>query len=191
MDRSFYFYVVKVSKLITLISFCILIGCSRASYEPDDQLSKEAQDNFKWKIIRFAGRSPESLTFQERFYPQYDSHYREQQFLHILEAYYEKDEVTYFMLSRKAPSLFDKRVAIGGVVKFNVSGEISYYEEIYRTWKMNPDTLKRRSGLLFAQMVEGKSLEPYYTKNSNGIEYIEFPDDRTVFDVKERIWKLR
>jgi hypothetical protein len=168
-----------------------LSGCGPVSYSPSDHLSTQQQEDFKWKIIRYIGRSPDGLTPAERFYPQYDSHYLDQKALHALDAWYEKNGTVYFMLSRRAPSLVEKRVATGGVVRFDANNEIEFYEEQFRTWKMVPDTLKKRSMLLFDLMVKGKSLEPYRTINSKGIDYIEFPDERTLFDVKERTWKMR
>lgn len=166
-------------------------ACGPVSYKPGDKLTLEQQEDFKWKIIRYVGRSPDGLTVQERFYPQYDSHYLDQQSVHSLDAWYEKNGSVYFMVSRRAPSLFEKRVATGGVVKFDADKNIKYYEEHFRTWKMVPDTLTKRSMFLFDLMVRGQSLEPYRTLNSNGVDYIEFPDERTVFDVKERTWKTR
>ena len=190
-DRSFYFCRVKKLILICAAAFSLLVGCRPTSYAPNDHLTKEEQEDFKWSIIRYAGRSPEGLTVPERFYPQYDSHYRDQQALHTLDAYFEKDGLIRFMVSRKAPSLTDKRVATGGLVRINSDGQIEYYEEVFRTWKMVPDTLKKRSIFLFDRMVKGQSLEPYYTRNSGGIDYIEFPDDRTWFDIQERVWKMK
>ena len=188
---SFYFCTMKTRLWLLSLIGLFLFGCGEVSYVPSDHLSDTEQDAFKWKIIRYAGRSPEGLTVAERFYPQYDTHYREQQMLHALDAYFEKKGTTYFLLSRKAPSLFEKRVATGGIVRFGTDGAISYYEEVFRTWKMAPDTLNDRGLFLFDKMVKGESLEPYYTKNSSGKEYIEFPDDRTYFDTKERVWKIR
>ena len=188
---SFYFCTMKISDLLPVLIIFFLTGCGKPSYMPADHLSLGAQEEFKWKIIRYAGRAPEGLTVAERFYPQYDTHYREQQKLHALDAYYEKKGTVYFLLSRKAPSLFEKRVAIGGIVRFGSDDTIQQYEEVFRTWKMIPDTLNVRALLLFDKMVKGESLEAYYTKNSKGIEYIEFPDDRTYFDVQQRTWKVR
>jgi hypothetical protein len=51
---------------------------------------------------------------------------------------------------------------------------------------MVPDTLVRRAGLLFDKMVKKESLERYLAKNSNGVDYIEFPDERVVYDKEQR-----
>jgi len=65
------------------------------------------------------------------------------------------------------------------------------YEEVFRTWKLIPDTLKRRSYMLFDKMVAGESLDKFRTKYTAPEEYIEFPDDNTWFDVNAREWKVK
>jgi hypothetical protein len=40
-------------------------------------------------------------------------------------------------------------------------------------------------------MVEGENLKPFETRYSNGVEYIEFPDEQTYFDKTERAWKVK
>jgi hypothetical protein len=97
----------------------------------------------------------------------------------------------YFLVSRRAPSLVDKRVAIGGKFLLGADNTISGYEEIFRTWKMIPDTLAKREMILFDKLVQGEALDSYLTKNSGGVEYIEFPDERTYFDKDARQWKTK
>jgi len=78
-------------------------------------------------------------------------------------------------------------------VKLVVDGDnnITEYEEVFRTWKMVPDTLAKREMILFDKFVKGESLEPYETKNSHGVEYIEFPDESMYFDKGSRQWRWR
>ncbi len=144
-----------------------------------------------WKIIRYVGRAPEGITFEERFYAPYDSVYQEQAKLHKFDAYFIKGNTHYFLVSRRAPSLVDKRVATGGKFMLSDENKITGYEEVFRTWKMVPDTLTKREMILFDDFVKGKSLAPYETKNSNGVEYIEFPDERTYFDKGTMQWKVK
>ena len=143
-----------------------------------------------WKIIRYVGRAPEGLTFEERFYPPYDSVYQEEAKLHMFDAYFIKGNTHYFLISRRAPSLVNKRVATGG--KFILDdNKITEYEEVFRTWKLVPDTLAKREMILFDAFVKGESLTPYETKNSKGVEFIEFPDERTYFDKESKQWKTK
>jgi hypothetical protein len=169
----------------------IVSACStKNNYEVSKHLTPQLQDEMMWKIIRYAGRAPEGLTFEERFYAPYNSIYREQAKLHKFDAYFIKGNTHYFLVSRKAPSLVDKRVATGG--KFVLTDDkITEYEEVFRTWKMVPDTLAKREMILFDQFVRGESLVPYETRNSNGVEYIEFPDEHTYFDKTSKQWKVK
>ena len=149
------------------------------------------QDEIMDKIIRYMAKPPEGISFEERFYKGYDDHYLDQRRIHRLDAYYIDDQTHYFMVSRVAPSLTEKRVAIGGKLMLDGNGKLSYYEEVFRTWKMPPDTLSTRSAFLFDKMVSGEDLTPYYSSHSGNADYIEFPDDRTYFDVEKRMWRTK
>lgn len=182
----------KNSVGIVFILVLIAGACStKNNYQVSSHLTPQQQDEMMWKIIRYVGRAPEGLTFEERFYKAYDSVYQEQAKVHKFDAYFIKDNTHYFLVSRKAPSLIDKRVATGGKFTLGDDNKITGYEEVFRTWKMVPDTLAKREMILFDKFVNGQSLEPYETKNSNGVEYIEFPDERTYFDKTSKQWKTK
>lgn len=168
----------------------IAFSCSN-DYNPSSHLDAKEQDATMNKIIRYMAKAPEGLTMQERFYAAYDSYYQEQKSLHRLDAYFIKDGVNYFLVSRPAPSLTEKRVSTGGRMKFNDAGELTEYEEVFRTWKMPDTVLIKKSLMLFDKMVKDESLEPYLTKNSMPEEYIEFPDEHTYFDKTARSWKQK
>lgn len=167
-----------------------LAGCTK-SYTPADHLSEREQYDLQWKIIRYLGRAPEGLTFDERFYKAYDSHYEKEMGLHRMDALYEKGDKYYFLISRRAPSIHDKRVATGGRLKLDAEGKVAEYEEVFRTWKMSEQDLAKKGMLLFDKMVKGEPLDQYLTKNSWPEEYIEFPDDVNYFDKASRRWLQR
>jgi len=174
-----------------ILSVLIVGACStKNNYQVSTHLTPQQQDEMMWKIIRYVGRAPEGLTFEERFYKPYDSLYQEQAKLHKFDAYYKSGNTHYFLVSRRAPSLVDKRVATGGKFVL-VEDKVTEYEEVFRTWKMVPDTLAKRELFLFDKFVKGESLTPYETRNSHGIEYIEFPDERTYFDKALKQWKTK
>lgn len=168
----------------------VLMSCSKG-YTPSEHLSAKEQDELMWKIIRYLAKPPEGLTKPERFYKGYDPYYQEQQARYRLDSYYMDDNTHYFLVSRIAPSIHEKRVATGGVAKFDENGKLIEYEEVFRTWKMKDADLKVKAGKLFDLMVKGESLEKYQTKFTAPEEYIEFPDDINYFDKSEREWKQR
>lgn len=169
----------------------VLSGCTNgnSTYDPS-ALTESQQKEFIWRIIRYAAKSPEGVAPAERFFSQYDSFYVEQANRYRLDAYLRTGERQYFLISRPAPSLQEKRVATGGFVELDDQG-VKDYREIFRTWKMVPDTLSRRSLILFTKMVEGESLEQYEARYTGKDDYIEFPDDRIWYDTVNRIWALR
>jgi hypothetical protein len=179
-----------MNKLLLLILFALAVSCKSKSYKPTDHLTAKEQDAIMWTIIRYVGRAPEGLTYPERFYKGYDPHYREQQSLHRMDAFFIKGDTCYFLVSRRAPSLIEKRVATGGKLVLADGGTLAYYYEVFRTFKMKDEELKKKSMLLFDRMVKGESLTLFERKRSQE-EYIEFPDEINYYDAQERQWKQR
>lgn len=177
--------------LLAIVS--ILLGsCSgNNDYRPESHLQVVEQDQLMNGVIRYISRSPDGVSPDDRFDPEHDEHYEEQKSAHRLDALFEDDNTYYFLVSRIAPSLTEKRVAIGGKVTMDENMHVQYYEEIFRTWKMEPDTLAKRGLFLFDRMVRGEDLTRYYANKSGNTDYIEFPDDRTYFDTQQRIWRSR
>src|SRR6185436_5172703 len=171
--------------LRTCLLFIFVVGgCqTRSGYEPERYLTTPEQEETMWKIIRYIARPPDGISREERFYKSYDPHYHEQMSFHRLDAYYvDDDKVNYFLITRRAPSLTDKRVATGGYFKADADGNVTDYEEVFRTWKMEPDTLVRRAIFLFDKMVKHEPLEGFYSSNTGQTDFIEFPDAHTFFD---------
>ncbi len=175
-----------------VITTVLMFACDpKTDYQPDTYMDPIEQDKLLNSIIRYVGKLPPKAADSAKFDPRYDGYYQELVSKHRLTHYYvlENGEA-FFMLRRPAPSLQKKFVAIGGRMKFNDADSLIEYEEVFRTWRLVPDTLARRSALLFDKMIKGESLEPFLTKNSPD-EYIEFPDDRTFFDKTSRTWRLK
>ena len=180
------------SGLLICLTLSLAISCRmEKDYNPAAHLSVPQQDQMMDKVIRYMAKSPDGITFEERFYKEHDDHYAEQKSMHRLDGYYIDGETQYFLVSRIAPSLIEKRVAIGGSLELDEKGELISYEEVFRTWKMEPDTLVKRSIFLFDKMVRDEELQPYYSSNSGNTDYIEFPDARTYFDKEKRMWRAK
>jgi hypothetical protein len=176
---------------LTLVLVSVFCHCSRdKKYDPDSQLSPQEKDKIMMTLIRYVAKAPENVNESEKFSDKYDLYYQERASQTKLEQYYVEGKQQYFLISQPAPSLVEKRHATGGKMLFDDTGNLLEYEEVFRTWKLIPDTLKRRSYFLFDKMVKGEPLTSYLTKNSS-IEYIEFPDDNTFYDKTARRWKSK
>jgi hypothetical protein len=169
----------------------MLISCTtKDNYDPNKYLNSLDKDKFVSNVIRYSVKAPEGVNDKMKFDPKYNSYYLDKASRAKLERYYPVNGEIFFLLSQPAPSLTEKRNATGGRAKFSADGNLIQYEEIFRTWKMIPDTLKRRSYLLFDKMVKDESLEPYLTKSA-GDQYIEFPDNKVFYDIENRRWSVR
>jgi hypothetical protein len=176
---------------VFVVIACMVSCTSEKNYDPDKRLEPKEEAAITAAIVRYASKKPENIDDAEKFDAKYDTFYREKASKIRLEQYYPKGEDFYFLISQQAPSLVEKRNATGGRFRLNDTGELIEYEEIFRTWKMVPDTLKKRSYFLFDKMVKGEPLDKWYTKNSGGTDFIEFPDDQTRFDIPSRTWVLK
>lgn len=170
----------------------LAVSCGlKKDYRPESHLSPQEQDKVMMAVIRYVGKAPENVRNEDRFDKKHDGYYQQLAGRHRLDQYFINDDgVHYFLISRAAPSLFEKRVATGGKMKFDADWKLVDYEEVFRTWKMKEEDLAKKGSLLFDTMVTGQSLTPYQIPNTQE-EYIEFPDPRTYYDKPTRTWKTR
>ena len=177
--------------IILFLSASLLVSCrNEEDLRPADQIySKSEIDSITYSLIRYMGKLPGKANHGTKFNSEFDEYYKELAKGHDLVYFYEhpKDGYYYFLFTRIAPSIHVKKVAVGGKLQVN-NGELVYYEEAFRTWKMVVPELTKKMNLIFKDYISGKDLGKYYTKNSGGVEYIEFPDENNYFDTNKRIW---
>lgn len=160
---------------------------------PSDYLSKEQIEAFKYDIVRYSDKLVKNATHETKFDSQFDSIYHLKAKSAELYHYYldKNSNEVYFAIARIAPSLKVKRVVTAGKLIKDQSGKITFYEEAFRTWKMEIPELKSKSKLLFENYIDGNDLSKFYTKNSNGEFFIEFPDDINYYNSDLRKWEIK
>jgi len=157
---------------------------------PENYLSKTEIDSFKYKIIRYIERLPKFATESTKFHAQFDDDYKKSvPDLDLLYYYKNKENTIYFAISKIAPSIKLKKTATVGRLKINEKDSIIFYEEAFRTWKMEPKELEEKTQVLFSKYINNENLTEFYTINSIPEYYIEFPDEFTSFDTLSRSWK--
>jgi hypothetical protein len=182
-----------MKNFVPLIFIClILISCSnnKTDINPSASLSIEEQNDFKYEIIRYTGKIAPKATENTKFNSEFDEYYKNLAQKHDLIAFY-TDKINgydYFMLTRIAPSIHLRKVAIGGKVSKDENGTIIYYEEAFRTYKMPENELREKAEMLFHRYISGQDLEKYHYKNTQPDEYIEFPNEETWYDAEKRQW---
>lgn len=178
--------------IILMLLAGTVVSCSDSNRKnkASESLTPSEADAVKKAIIRFVSKAPDGTSGNEKFDAKYNAYYEENAKRCFLEFYTVKDNYHYFLVTQPAASMVEKRHATGGRFALNDKGEVTEYEEIFRTWKMTPQDLRTKSEIIFNDMVAGESLERYYTKHA-GDKYIEFPDDRTYYDKEARAWKVK
>ncbi len=183
--------------VLTLTLVLVLFGCNTPKVEPEDILvekyleSEESKKEFKALLIRDIGKLPKKANHKTKGDSKFDDHYQDLIHQHHLMFYYpsKNSDTIYFAINRITPSLYGKKVAIGGKVLIGQNNQIDFLEETFRTFKMPLDELQEKTQMLFLKMIDGDDLSQYEYKNSQPEEYIEFPDQYTFYNSIERKWE--
>lgn len=178
-------------KAFTLLMFLVFLGaCSTQDGIPvPGSRPVEAEANL-WlsRIIRYHAPLPDKAGHTTMWDTAFDDYYSGQARLHRVDRWYSDslEADVYLLVSRRAPSLHDKRVSTGIHLRWE-QDSLVLYKEVFRTWRLPEEVLVPRADSLFALMVSGADLSPYHT-DKRGDQYIEFPDAHTRFDAVARRW---
>lgn len=180
-------------RIITIMAMLLVIAVSSScsdTYNVIKYKSVKEQKELLYSISRYIAKLPPKATHDTKFDRKYDKFYQQEMDTYKVEQYFiAADSTHYFLISRPAPSLHQKKVGIGGKIHYRADGKIDVYEEVFRTWKLPEAQLEKKGKLLFATMVENKSLAKYLPQNTDE-EWIEFPDASNYYDTTSRRWKI-
>ena len=178
--------------LVILACAAVLSNCSnkKSNYNPDDCLTQEKQQALLQVMVRYASKLPPEATHETKFNPEFNWYYdRAVEESKILYCFLETSDSTYKLLvARQARSVTPMEEGIALRIKFDHSGGFEAYDEVFRMWKMQADTLRNRGKFLFDKMVKGEDLSLYYSRFQQD-RFIEFPNDRFTFDLEKRRWR--
>jgi len=168
--------------------FVLLSSCNSDPYDPGKFLSRDDQQKLIRETVYFSMKLAPNANHDTKFNKEFDWYYdRAAKEVEVAKYYIDEKRTHYFFMSRVARSITPMREGIGGKLRFDDAGKLIEYEEIFRTWKMERDSLKIRGLMLFDRMVKGKDLSLFYSK-FQGDKYIEFPNERFSFDKTLRLW---
>jgi hypothetical protein len=158
-------------------------------YQPEKYFSKEVQDSIIGQTVYYSAKLAPHASHETKFDPEFVWYYKTAKTeCDFRRCFPTPDGGYFFLMTRKARSIWPAREAIGGTFKLDEQDKLTDYNEVFRTWKMTEDSLNQRGYELFDLMVKGKDLTPFRGKYK-GDRYIEFPDDHYYFNAKEKRWK--
>jgi hypothetical protein len=178
----------------SILVYLLVLSCKEEAkvIEPNQYLTQQEQEQFKFSVIRYIQRLPKYATNENKFEARFDDDYKRMMADCDLLFYYKDHQNNiYFAISKIAPSVTLKKTATLGKVTFDAKQHIVFYEEVCRTWKMEPKELQEKTKLLFTKYIQNEDLSEYYTENSNPEFYIEFPDQNTYYDTIRRDWSTK
>jgi hypothetical protein len=174
---------------LILLLILAVQGCKKEGYNPDRFFTREQQTSLIKQSVYYSTKLPPGATHETKFNSEFDSYYDIATSEYDMRACHrDRDSAYFFLMTRKARSIWPAREAIGGKFSIDHKQKLLTYEEIFRTWKMTEDTLNVRAFELFELMLEGKDLTPFQAKYK-GDRYIEFPDDNFYFDKATTRWR--
>jgi hypothetical protein len=179
----------RLTGILVLISFLIAACSPSMDNAPEKCFTPESQANVIAQCVRYSAKLAPQATHETKFDTTFNWYYELAAKEYDLRACRrDKDSSYFFLMTRKARSIWPAREAIGGKLRLDKDQHIVDYAEEFRTWKMAEDSLNARAFELFNLMADGKDLAPYRSK-FKGDRYIEFPDDRSFWDKNEKRWR--
>jgi hypothetical protein len=193
-----YFSQTKFSNLsfsvqqLLLFFICLSnFSCGETDYckTPDTLFSEGQQKSIQMQLTLKTVPKPEGLYAPEEIRAYYESQAKSI-FWHYA---YTSQGRYFFFISCPAPSLYGKRIGIGGSFLSEDMVSIKNYREVFRTFKLSPEQLDLRGRALFGKMVAGEDLIPFQPGGSKtgNKEWIEFPDQLNYFDTLSQSWKIK
>lgn len=176
--------------IILLLMLIVLVSCNNKSYDinPKSYLTTEETDSFKYEIIRYVDRLARKASHATKFNAEFDNYYKTKTQDLDLAYYYKDSDTIYFAVTKIAPSIKLKKVATAGKIVKGKSGDIAYYEETFRTYKMEVPILLEKTEVMFLDLIQQKDVKKYEYANTKPEEFIEFPDEYTYYDSSKKIW---
>ncbi len=177
-----------------LLMLLLAVACNNKNqvkleeFQVNKYLDENAQSEFIQKIIYKAGKWPKSATAKTVKHAHFAEDFEGEARMHTLKYYYPVGDTIYFAYWKIAPSIKEKyRMTAGKLVMGE--DEPIFYQELFRTWKFEPAIMEQKGAILFAKLLNGEDLTPYYIENSGEEEWIEFPDSETWWDMESEKWK--
>ena len=176
------------SRIVLIMAVAIMAGCSdKGGYDVSTYYSEEELKTSLAQIVPYIAKLENGVTYENRFDPSKKEYFDKQQadFKFSIEQYsITADSTHYFLIWKVAPSLYKKKIAIGGRYKKDAKGTIYAFEEIFNTAKMPVEELKEKSFPLFDYMVKNGNVNKFL----GDYLLIEFPDNRCTYDKEKSRW---
>lgn len=171
-----------------VILWAISISCNHSKTlktRPSDYFSKGQENALLLEIVRNTIPQPKGGTNAEEAKIWYNEQLKAYQWHYA----HEENGRFYYFVSRPAPSLYGKRMGIGGSFSSPDRLTITGFKEVFQTYKMKPDDLLTKGVVLFEKMVNQAEQFTNKSVKMDKSEWVELPDSIHYYDSVSHAWK--
>lgn len=165
------------------------IACDHATQKtkPCDYFSAGQEEAILRQIVLKTAKKPDANAGS----PEAEAWYSEQVKAYNWHFAHEESGRLYYFVSRPAPSLYGKRIGLGGSFESPDRLRITSFKESFHTFKMKPEDLLQKGAILFEKLVNRQDLTQYEPGKKGKEEWIEFPDYLNYYDSTSQSWRMR
>jgi hypothetical protein len=171
-----------------IVGLTIACATKDKKYSPSNCLPTDRQNQILRQMVRYSNKLAPEATHKTKFNSEFNWYYERAFSESRILFCFKENDTCQLLVARKARSVVPMEEGIAIKVKLNQQDSLVYYEEVFRMWKMPTDSLISRGNYLFDRMTNKKDLTIYYSRFQKD-RFIEFPDQRFTFDIKNRRWK--
>ncbi|MFN6945056.1 MAG: hypothetical protein ACK4ND_08910 [Cytophagaceae bacterium] len=179
-----------------LLSLCLFLifclGISGCADKQDKYIienfipGKSDQDTVMLNLVTYIYRTPPHARREDRFLPKHRAYYAENTSKFKFDQYFVAEDGThYYSVLRPARNIHNNIRSAGGRFKLGNNYEIIELEEIYNTPMVPEEEAVKLGRELFTEMIKEGNVKKYIGNK----EFVEFPDERCVYDVSLKDWK--
>lgn len=145
------------------------------------------QDTFMADLLTYVYRKPERASRESKWNPEFRQHYVKAIPNFVLIYHHNDGEFHYFYMLRPARNVDGHKRGMSGRFKLD-QGKIIYYEELFNTPMIPNEKVYELGAEIFPHVAKNKGeLGPFL----GDVEKIEFPDDRTFYDMEIHEWRYK
>lgn len=154
--------------------------------DPSRHFSKEQQAIMMEQIVTYMDRLAPGATPSTRLLPQFAKFYQGRTSLYQWDKYEAVSDTSgYFLMLRPVGNDPSSRRSVGGYVSFDpVTMKIKNFREAFNTPRLKPEEAQTRGHYVWNQLVKNGTIEHIVSMK----HYIEWPDERLMYDEKSHQW---
>lgn len=170
--------------LVTLLVW----GCT-AKEDPSRHFTEDQQTLLMGQIVTYMDRLAPGATPSTRFLPQFAAFYQGRTSLFQWDAYEAVSDTSgYYLILRPVGNDPKSRRAVGGYLSFDPETmKIKNFNEAFNSPRLTPEEARSRGRFVWRELSKNRSIDPLVQMR----HYIEWPDERLMYDIRTHQWVAR